>query len=145
MDMTWITERIACGGGIWHDDKMAELAAMGVTHIVNMQVEFDDRPLARGRGVEVFWNAMEDDFQPKSAEALRRGADFAVRALQNPGTKVYVHCAAGVHRAPMQTLAIMRAMGWELEEAMQMIQRLRPVVDWPDVYVRSVEEAFAVQ
>jgi hypothetical protein len=34
----------------------------------------------------------------------------------------------------------MRAMGWELEDAKKRIQKLRPVVDFADVYVRSVEE-----
>jgi hypothetical protein len=40
----------------------------------------------------------------------------------------------------MMTLAILRAMGWELNEARELIQARRPVVDFADVYVRSVEE-----
>jgi hypothetical protein len=40
----------------------------------------------------------------------------------------------------MMTLAIMRAMGWELSDAKKLIQKRRPVVDFADVYVRSVEE-----
>ncbi len=38
MDMTWITERVALGGGIWNAGNMEELAQTGVTHVLNMQV-----------------------------------------------------------------------------------------------------------
>jgi hypothetical protein len=31
-------------------------------------------------------------------------------------------------------------MGWDLKQAKQAIQKRRPVVDFADVYVRSVEE-----
>jgi protein-tyrosine phosphatase len=140
MDLTWVTEQIAVGGGIWTEAKMIELVRLGVTHIINMQIEFDDRPLAGPYAVEVLWNPVEDDFEPKSPEMLDRGVQFALNALKNPHAKVFIHCAAGVHRAPMMTLAILRRMGWELEDAMETVQSLRPVVDWAEVYVRSVED-----
>ena len=47
MDITWLTDRLAVGGGIWNDENMAALVRLGVTHIINMQIEFDDRPLAQ--------------------------------------------------------------------------------------------------
>ena len=34
MDITWITGRIALGGGIWSAENMAEVARAGITHIV---------------------------------------------------------------------------------------------------------------
>ena len=40
----------------------------------------------------------------------------------------------------MMTLALLRRMGWPLKKAMQTIQRKRYVVDWADVYVKSVED-----
>jgi hypothetical protein len=40
----------------------------------------------------------------------------------------------------MMTLALLGSMGWELEDAMELIERRRPVADFADVYVRSVEE-----
>lgn len=139
MDMTWVTERIAVGGGIWYEENMAELVRMGVTHIINMQIEFDDRPLAEGYPVTVFHNPTDDDFQPKPPKLFQNAVEFALEAMDEPEAKVYIHCAAGVHRAPMMTLAIMRAMGWPLEDAKKLIQKRRYVVDWADVYVQSVE------
>src|SRR5271165_6930093 len=56
MDMTWVTDRIAVGGGIWNDEKMIEVVRTGVTHIVDMQIEFDDTKLAQPYGIDVLWN-----------------------------------------------------------------------------------------
>lgn len=140
MDMTWVTDRIAVGGGIWNELKMIEVADAGVTHVINMQIEFDDRHLGIPHGINVLWNPTDDDFQFKPPELFERGVDFALEALDYPKTKIFIHCAAGVHRAPMMTLAVLRAMGWELKEATKLIQKRRPVVDFADVYVRSVEE-----
>ena len=140
MDMTWVTDRIAVGGGIWNELKMIEVAEAGVTHVINMQIEFDDRHLGIPHGINVLWNPTDDDFQFKPPELFERGVDFALEALDYPNTKLFIHCAAGVHRAPMMTLAVLRAMGWELKEATKLIQKRRPVVDFADVYVRSVEE-----
>ena len=138
MDMTWITERVGLGGGIWNARNMEELAQTGVTHVLNMQVEFDDRPLAEPHGIRVLWNATDDDFLPKPPELLKRGVDFALEALDEPEARLYIHCAAGVHRAPMMTLAVLCAMEWEIEAAMVLIETRRPGVDFADVYVESV-------
>ena len=138
MDMTWVTDRIALGGGIWNAQNMGALAEAGVTHIIDMQIEFDDRPLAQPVGIEVLWNPTDDDFLPKPQELLRRGVEFALGAMEEPNARVYIHCAAGVHRAPMMTLALLCALDWKIDEAMQLIESRRPVVDFADVYVESV-------
>ena len=139
MDLTWVTPQIAVGGGIWTDANMAKVAAAGITHIIDMQVEFDDTPLAEPYGIEVFWNPVDDDFQPKPAEVFLSETEFALTAVENAEHRLLVHCAAGVHRAPMMTLALLRVQGWDLHEAMGLIEERRPVVDFADVYVRSVE------
>ena len=139
MDMTWLTGRIAVGGGIWSAENMVEVARSGVTHIIDMQIEFDDTALARPHGIDVLWNPTEDDFEPKPASLLQRGVDFARVALDEGNTKLYIHCAAGVHRAPMMTLAVLCSIGWDLEDAKELIQKRREVTDFADVYVQSVE------
>lgn len=140
MDITWLTDRIAVGGGIWTSDNMAKVARTGITHIIDMQIEFDDTPLARAHGIEVLWNPTDDDFERKPAELFRRGVDFAEGALEGTDAKLFIHCAAGVHRAPMMALAVLASMGWSLEDALQLIEGRRPVADFAEVYVRSVEE-----
>lgn len=66
MDMSWVTGRIAVGGGIWTEENMAQVVRAGVTHIIDMQIEFDDTSLALPYGIRVLWNPIDDDFQPKS-------------------------------------------------------------------------------
>ena len=139
MDMTWVTGRIAVGGGIWRAENMAAVARAGVTHIIDMQIEFDDTPLAEPFAIAVLWNPIDDDFQPKPPEVFQRGVDFATEALSQDGTKLFIHCAAGVHRAPMMTLAVLCSMGWAPAVAQDLIERERPVVDFAEVYLRSVE------
>ncbi|HUN89199.1 MAG TPA: dual specificity protein phosphatase [Terriglobales bacterium] len=139
MDMTWVTDRIALGGGIWTDKEMIEVVRHGVTHIIDMQIEFDDTPLAKPYGIEVLWNPVDDDFQPKPPQVFERGVEFALAALEQPESKLYIHCAAGVHRAPMMTLAVLRALGYSLDDAVDLIESRRHVVDFAEVYVRSVE------
>ena len=138
MDMTWVTDRIALGGGIWNERNMIELAQAGITHVIDMQIEFDDTPLADPYGIRVLWNPTDDDFQPKPHELLDRGVRFALEAMNDPESRVYIHCAAGVHRAPIMTLAVLGAIGWDLDAAMVLMETRRPVVDFADVYVESV-------
>lgn len=140
MDITWLTDRIAVGGGIWTPDNMAKVARAGVTHIIDMQIEFDDTALGAEQGIAVLWNPTDDDFETKPATLFRRGVEFARAALEEPEARLFIHCAAGVHRAPMMALALLGSMGWALEDAMQLIETRRPIVDFADVYVRSVEE-----
>ena len=145
MDMTWVTDRIALGGGIWNERNMAELVRMGITHVLDMQIEFDDTPLAEPHGIQVLWNPVDDDFQPKPPEVLERGVEFALAALEEPEARLYIHCAAGVHRAPMMTLAVLGTMGWDLEAALQLIEARRPAADFADVYVESVRRFLGLQ
>jgi protein-tyrosine phosphatase len=138
MDMTWITDQIAVGGGIWTAANMAEVARADVTHILDMQLEFDDTALAAPYGIRVHWNPIDDDFQPKPLEVFERGVQFAREALDEDGARLFIHCAAGIHRAPMMALAILCSTGWKMDKALDVLGKRRPVVDFAPVYVESV-------
>jgi protein-tyrosine phosphatase len=140
MDITWVTDRIGVGGGIWNAENMAAVSRAGITHIIDMQIEFDDTPLAAPHGIIVCWNPVDDDFEPKAPEVFARGVEFGLAALAESETKLFIHCAAGVHRAPMMTLALLGVMGWTVEDAMDLIEGRRPAADFAEVYVRSVEK-----
>ncbi len=139
MDITWLTDRIAVGGGIWSAENMEKVAAAEITHVIDMQIEFDDTPLGQALGIEVLWNPTDDDFEPKPTELFQRGVEFAQKALERDDAKIFIHCAAGVHRAPMMSLAVLCSTGWNLEDAMKLIEQRRPVADFAEVYVQSVE------
>ena len=71
----------------------------------------------------MLWNPTDDDFEAKPAELFQRGVNFAQAALAGTGAKLFIHCAAGVHRAPMMALAVLGSMGWSLNDAMELIER----------------------
>ena len=139
MDMTWITDRIAVGGGIETAENMELVARAGITHIIDMQIEFDDTALAAAHNIKVLWNGIYNDFNSKPAEILERGVEFGLRSLRKPKSRLLIHCTLGMHRAPMMALAVLCAMGWPLKIAMDCIQKCRPVVYFADAYVSSVE------
>ena len=43
-------------------------------------------------------------------------------------------------RTLMMAAALLATMGWTLDDAMRLIVARRPVADFPDVYVASLEE-----
>src|SRR5438094_128934 len=84
------------------------------------------------------WSAVRQRYA-NTDDGGQRGVEFALAALDEPGTKLYIHCAAGVHRAPMMALAVLCSLSWSLPQALQLIEARRPMVDFADVYVQSVE------
>ena len=142
VDYQFVTDRLAVGGYIGTAENMRELARAGITHVVNMQKEFDDSPLTDGSGIEVLWNGCEDDFLPKPAELFWKGVRFTLEALANPAARVYFHCAAGVHRSPIMLLAVLRVLGYERREAINMISDARPQANFPPIYLMSVQDFY---
>jgi protein-tyrosine phosphatase len=145
MDITWLTPRLAVGGGIWNAENMAKVARAGITHIIDMQIEFDDRQLSPSdHGIEVLWNPTDDDFEPKPAKLFLDGVQFAKVAFRRSDARLFIHCAAGVHRAPMMALAVLSSIDrMSVEDARQLIEDKRPAADFAEVYVRSVEDFLA--
>ena len=131
------------GDGIWAADRMAALAAAGYTHIVDLQAEFDDTALGRQFGIEVLWNPTLDDFQPKEPAFFQRSVDFTLAALRFPENRVYIHCAAGVHRAPLTAAAVLCHLGYDVDAAIALIRLRRSVADFPSVYVESLRAYIA--
>lgn len=141
-DFQFVTERLALGGAIENEKNMQFLARVGFTHVVNLQREFDDRSVVGDTGISVLWIACVDDFQPKPSEIFWDAAVFTLQALEQEGTKILFHCAAGVHRSPMILLAMLRMIGYGKDEAIQRIVNARPVAQFPEVYVNSAEAFF---
>ena len=140
VDYQFVTERLAVGGAIDTVENMRELAQAGITHVVNMQEEIDDSMISDGTGIQVLWNACDDDFLPKPAELFWKGVSFALEALRRPDTRVLFHCAMGIHRSPFMLLAVLRTQGYDLWEAIRMIQTARPQAEFPSIYIESVED-----
>ena len=142
VDYQFVTDRLALGGSIGTAENMRDLVRAGITHVVNMQKECDDSQLVDGSGILVLWNGCEDDFLPKPADLFWKGVRFTLQALADPDAKVLFHCAAGVHRSPIMLLAVLRVLGFERRQAIDMISDARPQANFPPIYVMSVEDFF---
>ena len=140
VDFQFVTDRLAIGSSIRTVEDMREIAQAGITHVINMQIEFDNRRLGGATGIRVLWNGCEDDSLPKPPELFWSGVRFAMDALERPETKILFHCAAGIHRSPLMLLAVLRVLGHEEEEAIGMIVQARPEAGFPALYLASLDE-----
>ena len=139
MDITWLTDRIAVGGGIWTAENMANVAEAGITHIIDMQTGFDDTLLAAVHGIDVLWDPTKLDFGP-ATELFERDVNFAKKVLAKPDTKLLIHSARGERRAPLLALALLGSMGWTVANAMELIEEKRPGLDFVEEDLQSVQE-----
>lgn len=97
----------------------------GVTSIVNLRVEADD--LERGLTPEHYkWLPTIDHTSP-TVEQLQDAVDFISQRIE-AGEGVYIHCAAGVGRAPLTAAAYLISRGYEVDEALALLRTRRPFI-----------------
>lgn len=101
------------------------LEARGVNGSVNLRVEYDDA--ANGLALENYCYLPTVDDDCPSPEHFQKGVDF-IREVVKGGGQVYIHCKAGVGRAPTMAAAYFIAEGMTVEEAIALIKRTRPFI-----------------
>lgn len=118
------------------------LQRRGVTASINMRSEFDDE--AAGIAPSHHLRLIVEDNTPPSLDQLRRGVDF-IRTEVEQGGKVYIHCAAGIGRAPTMAAAYLVSTGLSAEQAWTQIKRVRPFIrptPGQEEQIRALVEAF---
>lgn len=98
----------------------------GVHYSVNMRVEFDDAE--HGLALANYCHLPTVDDTPPTIEDMNRGIEFITDAVSSGG-KVYIHCSAGVGRAPTMAAAYFLSKGHTLDEAVAMIKQVRPFIN----------------
>ncbi len=112
-------------GGQHNTRGLQEMRALGITAVVNMREEADDR--ARNVALDHYlWLPTTDDAAP-ALEDLARGAAFIAEQV-SAGRGVYIHCASGVGRAPTMAAAYLVHRGATPEEAWAAVRRGRPFI-----------------
>lgn len=143
MDVTFIYENLAVGGGIFTPEAMQRVKDAGITHILDVQAEFDDTPLATPLGIKVCWCPAYDNFSEPSSLAFDRAAAFIEEHLVNgpKEVKMLIHCAGGVHRGPMFTLLACMLVRPDLasKKIVERIEDIRMIANFPSVYRSAVE------
>jgi protein-tyrosine phosphatase len=107
----------------------------GVTAVHNLQDDEDLRVNgldARGLVAEYIAHGIDyvrTPIQDGSADAMAERLEVALNDLRDlvaPGSRVYLHCNAGMNRAPTLAIAFLRAYRqMSLEEAMILVKRQR--------------------
>ncbi len=98
----------------------------GANAIINLRVEADDRE----RGIvpdHYLWLPTIDHTSP-TVEQLQDAASFLAQHI-HAGDVVYIHCAAGVGRAPMAAAAYLITQGYTVDEARAFIKARRPFIN----------------
>ncbi len=98
------------------------LERWGITGVINLRAEFDDRKL--GVNIPDYLHLPTVDDAAPSLEDLQAGVEFYRRVRANGG-KVYIHCGAGVGRAPSMAAACLMADGLSVEQAWEKIRQVR--------------------
>ncbi len=101
------------------------LERAGVTAVVNLRTEFDDA--AHGLAFPHYCYLPTVDDDSPSAAHFQRGVDF-IQTQIAAGGKVYIHCKAGVGRAPTLAAAFLIAQGDSLDAAIARIKQTRPFI-----------------
>lgn len=101
------------------------LTERGVTASINMRSEFDDE--AAGIAPSRHLRLVVEDNTPPTLDQLRRGVEFIKEEIKHGG-KVYIHCAAGIGRAPTMAAAYLVSTGLTSTQAWAKIKQVRPFI-----------------
>lgn len=122
-----ITPTLFVGGQI-REEGWRRLQASGVTSIVNMRREHDDRAAGISVDEAHYLHLPTIDDTPVEMADLKRGADWIAGQIAQGGV-VYVHCAAGSGRAPSMGAAYLIAhQGMTTDQALSTIKARRPFI-----------------
>ena len=128
-------------GGQYQQRGWPKLEGRGVTAVVNMRIEFDDKEagIAPDRYLHL---PTVDDHEP-TLEQLRAGAEFITEEAARGGA-VYVHCKSGVGRAAAMGAAFLISTGMTAAQAWARIRQNRPFIRPSAVQIEQIER-FAAQ
>lgn len=134
-NVSFVTEQLAVGGDLSPREEVAraqldELVRRGVTHIVDVRVEWSDESFVAEHAPHIRYlhHGMDDAGQQVSAGWFDRGVGFVLDAMgQSPDAVVLAHCHMGINRGPSLGFAALLAQGWDAVDALDAIRTARPI------------------
>jgi predicted protein tyrosine phosphatase len=122
--VTQITPHLHVGGQYRRRGRPL-LASRGITAVVNMRSEYDDRA-AGIAPPRYLYLPTEDDHAP-TLEQLKAGTTFIADEIARGGG-VYIHCGAGVGRAATMAAAYLVSTGLSPDAAWARVRQVRPFI-----------------
>lgn len=126
-------------GGQYYRHGWKWMQRSGISAILNLRRDHDDRQLSR-IPQRYLWLPTTDN-TPPTMEDLQQGVDFIATEVQSGGT-VYVHCRAGVGRAPTLVACYLVSTGMKPAEAWDAIKDVRPFIFPTRAQVGQVEQFY---
>jgi dual specificity phosphatase 3 len=141
----FVTPQLLVGGDFDYQSdelagrQLAELVEAGLTHIVDVRVEWSDEDFVRQREprIEYLHHGVDDVGQVVPASWFDRGVGYALKAIKRGGV-VLTHCHMGINRGPSLGFAVLLAEGWDPVLALHTIRTARPIA-----FVAYAEDALA--
>lgn len=124
LQFSQVTEHLFVGPQ-YREKGLRLLEKEGIHAVVNLRIEKDDAALGLAPKNYCYLPTIDDD--APSIEHLHEGIAFITREIQ-AGHKVYIHCGAGVGRAPTMAAAYLISKGISVDEALSMIKKVRPFI-----------------
>jgi hypothetical protein len=123
LNLSTVTDGLCVGGAVPRA-RYPQLAALGITGVIDLRAECsDDRAALRALGIELLHLPAPDRYPP-GREQLMEGVRWGLPRLLARG-RLFVHCEHGVGRGPLMGLSLMIAQGWDAIEAYRHLRRCR--------------------
>ncbi|MEY9706418.1 protein-tyrosine phosphatase family protein [Bradyrhizobium diazoefficiens] len=139
VEINWVAPRLAFGGMIGTPENMRIVADAGITHVINLQDEFDDTALVGDTGISVHWQKLGNDIDFSTA-TIEPALDFARHALDGANNALFVHCLAGRNRSAKITYAVLRLIGTPEVDARERIKQAQPDAVLEDEMLRTLSD-----
>jgi atypical dual specificity phosphatase len=117
------------------------LAALNITVDINLQIEGHDHFLRNAPEIYL-WIPTPDWYGP-SVQTITTVASF-IGLMVGEGRKVYLHCDAGVGRAPAAAVGYLITIGLNFEEALDYLKVKRPASRLSDAQLQQLREFAAI-
>src|SRR5712692_4970325 len=135
-ELDWVATGLARGSDIRDLDF---LRRQGISAVVGLQAErLDEESKLRSAGIEYLRVPIKDGHAPELSQ-IQSMVSWINKQAEN-GRKVYMHCAAGVGRAPTMAIAYLVSTGLTADQALLRIKEKHRDTDPGPRQIEAVRE-----
>lgn len=111
--------------------QLAEWCRAGVTTVVDVRAEADDRTFVAEHApwIRYIWAGVHDHGETQSDEWFDTVLNQLGTALFDPDEVILVHCQMGVNRGPSMAYRILLEQGWGVLDGLKAIRKARPIAE----------------
>ncbi len=136
MKAFFVNERLAFGSKVNKHRHVAQLRALGITHVIDLR-GYHSKKL---HSLKRIWLGFRDDGKPRPRWFYGKALKFYQKAMRQPNTRVFVMCRAGKRRSASLAYFLLRASGMSARRAEALVRRARPCAMIVRAYRESCEE-----